>query len=240
MKKIKIDFLVNYVYIKPKKLSNSQTLKDYFKTIQRQQILVYHIMMNIHKRQGATRGRTCRVGNNCNKPNCHWHHTQGWLRDGINCRTGNNCNRTDCHFNHQRDIAQYQQQLAQQTAVQQQQQMAYEQQQLMAYQQQLMMQMVQQQMIQQPIVQQPIVQQPIVQQPVELSKQELGNKLHPLIQAVEPRLAGKITGMLLEMDNTKLLVLLDDQKALMNKINEALCVLKDHQMKQSKKQSKKQ
>jgi hypothetical protein len=42
--------------------------------------------------------------------------------------------------------------------------------------------------------------------------------------------------MLLEMDNTKLLVLLDDQKALMNKINEALCVLKDHQMKLSKKQ----
>jgi len=57
--------------------------------------------------------------------------------------------------------------------------------------------------------------------------------LFPKIQVVEPRLAGKITGMLLEMDNTELLVLLSDQRALMNKINEALAVLKDHQQKQS-------
>merc|ERR1719428_1056385 len=35
------------------------------------------------------------------------------------------------------------------------------------------------------------------------------------------------------MDNTELLVLLSDQRALMNKINEALAVLKDHQQKQS-------
>ena len=39
--------------------------------------------------------------------------------------------------------------------------------------------------------------------------------------------------ILLEMDNTELLVLLSDQRALMNKINEALAVLKDHQQKQS-------
>merc|ERR1711879_512704 len=39
--------------------------------------------------------------------------------------------------------------------------------------------------------------------------------------------------MLLEMDNTELLVLLSDQRALMNKINEALAVLKDRQQKQS-------
>merc|ERR1712233_116053 len=36
-----------------------------------------------------------------------------------------------------------------------------------------------------------------------------------------------------EMDNTELLVLLTEQRALMNKINEALAVLKDHQQKQS-------
>merc|ERR1712087_688395 len=53
------------------------------------------------------------------------------------------------------------------------------------------------------------------------------------IQAVHPRFAGKITGMLLEIDdNAELLVLLSDQHALKNKIDEALAVLKDHQQKQ--------
>jgi len=65
----------------------------------------------------------------------------------------------------------------------------------------------------------------------------IGERLFPKIQDVEPRLAGKtgrtiVTGMLLEMDNTELLVLLSDQRALMNKINEALAVLEDHHQKQ--------
>merc|ERR1711902_64879 len=64
-------------------------------------------------------------------------------------------------------------------------------------------------------------------------KRLIGERLFPKIQVVEPRLAGKITGMLLEMDNTELLVLLSEQRALMNKINEALAVLKDRQQKQS-------
>lgn len=64
-------------------------------------------------------------------------------------------------------------------------------------------------------------------------KRLIGERLFPKIQVVEPRLAGKITGMLLEMDNTELLILLGDQRSLMNKINEALAVLKDHQQKQS-------
>merc|ERR1712032_145233 len=59
-------------------------------------------------------------------------------------------------------------------------------------------------------------------------KRLIGERLFPKIQVVEPRLAAKITGMLLEMDNTELLVLLTEQKALMNKINQALDVLKEH------------
>merc|ERR1719203_2783680 len=44
-------------------------------------------------------------------------------------------------------------------------------------------------------------------------KRLIGERLFPKIQVVEPRLAGKITGMLLEMDNTELLVLLTEQRA---------------------------
>lgn len=59
-------------------------------------------------------------------------------------------------------------------------------------------------------------------------KQMIGEKIFSLVQAVEPRLAGKITGMLLEMDNTELLHLIESQEALMSKINEALTVLKQY------------
>jgi hypothetical protein len=189
--------------------------------------------MNIHYRQKASRGKTCRNEDNCKKPNCHWHHTQGCLRNGIKCRAGNDCNRNDCHFNHPYQITQYQQEQAHQIAVQQQQQIAYQQQQAMVYFQQ---QMVQQQMVQQQMVQ-PIIQQPVVQKNSK-ETQELGNKLHPLIQAVEPRLAGKITGMFLagfnNGDYTKEEIegWMTDNKLLFNKINEALAVLKDHQMRQ--------
>ena len=69
-------------------------------------------------------------------------------------------------------------------------------------------------------------------------KRLLGEALFPKIQVVEPILAGKITGMLLEMDNTEILTLLSENNALRNKINEALAVLKDHQQKLSVSQSK--
>jgi polyadenylate-binding protein len=62
----------------------------------------------------------------------------------------------------------------------------------------------------------------------EMQKQMLGERLYPLIHAQQPEYSGKITGMLLEMDNGELLNLLEDQAALDSKINEAMDVLKAH------------
>ena len=62
----------------------------------------------------------------------------------------------------------------------------------------------------------------------EREKLPLGERLFPLIAAVEPQLAGKITGMLLEMDNGELLKLLESPEALNAKIMEAISVLQLH------------
>jgi hypothetical protein len=56
----------------------------------------------------------------------------------------------------------------------------------------------------------------------------IGERLYHLIHATQPKLAGKITGMLLEMDNGELLYLLEFPDALSNKIDEALQVLEAH------------
>jgi polyadenylate-binding protein len=56
----------------------------------------------------------------------------------------------------------------------------------------------------------------------------LGERLFPLVHQKQPELAGKITGMLLEMDNTELLNLLESPDSLASKVDEAMAVLRQH------------
>jgi hypothetical protein len=56
-------------------------------------------------------------------------------------------------------------------------------------------------------------------------KNAIGEALYPLIHQQQPALAGKITGMLLEMDNAELLLLLESPDSLSGKIEEAMQVL---------------
>ena len=64
--------------------------------------------------------------------------------------------------------------------------------------------------------------------PEDMRKQMIGERLFPLIKVEQPTLAGKITGMLLEMDNGELIHLLESQAALHEKIQEAMQVLQQH------------
>ena len=58
------------------------------------------------------------------------------------------------------------------------------------------------------------------------AKDEFGERLYPLIFHSQPELAGRITGMLLELDNSALLGLLASPEALQMKVAEALEVLR--------------
>lgn len=53
----------------------------------------------------------------------------------------------------------------------------------------------------------------------------LGAYLYPLVQVIEPVMAGKVTGMLLEMDQTEVLHLLESPQSLAAKVMEAMNVL---------------
>ncbi|KAI7122049.1 hypothetical protein KC324_g18210 [Hortaea werneckii] len=64
--------------------------------------------------------------------------------------------------------------------------------------------------------------------PPAQQKQMLGEALYPKIHTQQPELAGKITGMLLEMDNNELIGLTSDDEALRLKVEEAMTVYDEY------------
>jgi len=70
-------------------------------------------------------------------------------------------------------------------------------------------------------------------------KQMLGEQLFQCIQESHPEMAGKITGMLLEIDNAELLHMLESKEALTAKVEEAVSVLRAHQAREASAQAEK-
>ncbi|CAL5205091.1 unnamed protein product [Lathyrus oleraceus] len=67
----------------------------------------------------------------------------------------------------------------------------------------------------------------------EQRKEILGEHLYLLVQKIKPNQAAKITGMLLEMDSAKLLVLMESPESLSAKVEEAFQLLKNSKAKVS-------
>ncbi|CAH1774739.1 unnamed protein product [Owenia fusiformis] len=92
----------------------------------------------------------------------------------------------------------------------------------------------QQQVAQQAVLvhgQEPLTASMLAAAPPQEQKQMLGERLFPIIQSMFPELSGKITGMLLEIDNSELLHMLESRESLKSKVEEAVAVLKAHQTK---------
>lgn len=65
--------------------------------------------------------------------------------------------------------------------------------------------------------QEPLTASMLAAAPPQEQKQMIGERLYPLIHAMHASLAGKITGMLLEIDNSELLLLLESPESLHSK-----------------------
>merc|ERR1719235_959779 len=61
--------------------------------------------------------------------------------------------------------------------------------------------------------------------PPGMQKQMLGERIFANVSKMAPEMAGKITGMMLEMDNAELLLLLENPEQLNSKVTEARAVL---------------
>lgn len=81
--------------------------------------------------------------------------------------------------------------------------------------------------------QEPLTASMLAEAPPQEQKQMLGERLFPLIHGMYPEMAGKITGMLLEIDNSELLHMLESRDSLKAKVEEAVAVLQAHQAKEN-------
>eukprot|EP00927_Polykrikos_kofoidii_P082216 TRINITY_DN810_c0_g3_i1.p1 TRINITY_DN810_c0_g3~~TRINITY_DN810_c0_g3_i1.p1 ORF type:complete len:615 (-),score=141.08 TRINITY_DN810_c0_g3_i1:294-2138(-) len=72
---------------------------------------------------------------------------------------------------------------------------------------------------------QPLTAATLAAAPASVQKQMIGEKLYPQVAKFQPELAGKITGMMLEMDNSELIMMLESDSLLKVKVDEALRVL---------------
>uniref|UniRef100_A0A8C8DVF0 Polyadenylate-binding protein n=1 Tax=Oryzias sinensis TaxID=183150 RepID=A0A8C8DVF0_9TELE len=85
--------------------------------------------------------------------------------------------------------------------------------------------------------QEPLTASMLAAAPPPRTKADAGLRLFPLIQNMHPSLAGKITGMLLEIDNSELLHMLESPESLRSKVDEAVAVLQAHQAKEAAQKS---
>ncbi|KAM4034024.1 embryonic polyadenylate-binding protein-like [Anomaloglossus baeobatrachus] len=81
--------------------------------------------------------------------------------------------------------------------------------------------------------QEPLTASMLAAAPLQEQKQMLGERLYPLIHCMHASLAGKITGMLLEIDNSELLHMLESPESLQTKVEEAVAVLQAHHAKET-------
>jgi len=68
----------------------------------------------------------------------------------------------------------------------------------------------------------------LAQLPEDKQKLYLGEKLYPLVANLNGEKAPKITGMILELDNAEILMLLEDSNSLKEKVAEAVLVLDEY------------
>lgn len=66
--------------------------------------------------------------------------------------------------------------------------------------------------------QEPLTASMLAAAPLHEQKQMIGERLYPLIHDVHTQLAGKLTGMLLEIDNSELLLMLESPDSLSAKV----------------------